>query len=177
MATPANAAANPSRAARHPLPESADAGMRRRTTSNAPKFLSRCSRLARLGEFPQEFECLCGLAQQGQRFRVRQGRRHLVLPAHVFEQSQGLVHAPRDEQHVCELQPCRVPGGAVVARMRLADKKMEIVLNFKGIRRVVDERLGGLNLTTWVGVAPDGSVLLTRDVGTQEIYALDVPWP
>jgi serine/threonine protein kinase len=30
---------------------------------------------------------------------------------------------------------------------------------------------------TQVEVAPDGSVLLTRDVGTQEVYALGVKWP
>jgi serine/threonine protein kinase len=29
----------------------------------------------------------------------------------------------------------------------------------------------------WTGVAPDGSILGTRDAGTQEIYALDVKWP
>jgi hypothetical protein len=28
-----------------------------------------------------------------------------------------------------------------------------------------------------VGVAPDGSPVLTRDIGTQEIYALSVKWP
>jgi hypothetical protein len=38
-----------------------------------------------------------------------------------------------------------------------------------GKPRVVDP-YGG----TQVGVAPDGSVLLTRDVGTQEVYALNV---
>jgi hypothetical protein len=30
---------------------------------------------------------------------------------------------------------------------------------------------------TWLGVAPDGSALITRDIGVQEIYALDVKWP
>jgi hypothetical protein len=27
------------------------------------------------------------------------------------------------------------------------------------------------------GLAPDGSVTLTRDLGSDEIYALDVKWP
>jgi hypothetical protein len=30
---------------------------------------------------------------------------------------------------------------------------------------------------TQVSVAPDGSPVFTRDVGTQEIYALNVKWP
>jgi len=64
-----------------------------------------------------------------------------------------------------------------VIRLRLADKKTETILSLKGVRRVMDETLPGLNSPTWVGVAPDGSVLLTRDVGAQEIYALDIKWP
>jgi len=42
---------------------------------------------------------------------------------------------------------------------------------------VEDEQFSGVNTSTWVGVTPDGSVLVTRDVGTQEIYALSVKWP
>jgi hypothetical protein len=30
---------------------------------------------------------------------------------------------------------------------------------------------------TWRGLAPGGSILALRDIGTQEIYALDVKWP
>lgn len=40
------------------------------------------------------------------------------------------------------------------------------------IRRI-DDAMTGLS----AGVAPDGSLLLTRDIGTQEIYALNVKWP
>jgi hypothetical protein len=29
----------------------------------------------------------------------------------------------------------------------------------------------------WTGLAPDGSILALRDIGTQEIYTLDVKWP
>jgi serine/threonine protein kinase/Tol biopolymer transport system component len=68
-------------------------------------------------------------------------------------------------------------GGAQILRLRLADKKLEIVLSLKGIRRVDDEVVGGFNLETWVGATSDGSPLLTRDVGSQEIYALSVKWP
>ena len=68
-------------------------------------------------------------------------------------------------------------GGAQILRLRLADKKLEIVLSLKGLRRVDDEVVGGFNLETWVGATSDGSLLLTRDVGSQEIYALSVKWP
>ena len=49
---------------------------------------------------------------------------------------------------------------------------VETVASLKGLRRVVD-----VNVGTEINVAPDGSALFTRDVGTQEIYALDVKWP
>jgi serine/threonine protein kinase/Tol biopolymer transport system component len=59
-----------------------------------------------------------------------------------------------------------------VVRVRLSDGHAETVMEIKGLRRVVDEKEG-----TSLGIAPDGSVLLTRDVGTEEIYALTVKWP
>jgi hypothetical protein len=34
-----------------------------------------------------------------------------------------------------------------------------------------------VDVQTEVGVAPDGSPVFTRDIGTQEIYALTVRWP
>jgi hypothetical protein len=45
-------------------------------------------------------------------------------------------------------------------------------MEIKGLRRVVDEYFG-----TLMDVAPDGAVLLMRDLGTEEIYALSVKWP
>jgi hypothetical protein len=56
-----------------------------------------------------------------------------------------------------------------VARIHLADGHRDMVLEIKDLRRVT------VNGTT-LGVAPDGSVLLTRDIGTDEIYALSVKW-
>ena len=58
-----------------------------------------------------------------------------------------------------------------VFRVRLADGRKEPLLDLKGFRRAVDDRFG-----TFLGVAPDGSVLLTRDVGVEEIFALNVQW-
>lgn len=58
-------------------------------------------------------------------------------------------------------------------RMRVADHKVETIMNFKDLLRVTD--WGERN--TQINVAPDGSAVFTRDKGTQEIYALTVKWP
>ncbi len=64
------------------------------------------------------------------------------------------------------------PGEPRALRIRVADKHPEVITGLKNIRRVDDSSLG-----FWAGVAPDGSLLLPRDIGTQEIYALKVKWP
>jgi eukaryotic-like serine/threonine-protein kinase len=66
------------------------------------------------------------------------------------------------------------PENPQAMRVRFADRKIEVVASLKGVRRVADPKIGG---QSWVGVAPDGSLLLTRDTGTQEVYALNVRWP
>jgi DNA-binding winged helix-turn-helix (wHTH) protein/Tol biopolymer transport system component len=58
-------------------------------------------------------------------------------------------------------------------RVRFADRKIEEIMNLKGLRRVVDP----VDLGTQISVAPDGSPVFTRDLGTQEIYSLTVKWP
>jgi Tol biopolymer transport system component len=57
-------------------------------------------------------------------------------------------------------------------RIRLADRHVETITSLKNLHRVVDNVDG----TTQIGVAPDGSPIFTRDLGTQEIYALTVKW-
>jgi Tol biopolymer transport system component/predicted Ser/Thr protein kinase len=57
-------------------------------------------------------------------------------------------------------------------RLRIRDRKLERLVSLKGIRRV-GEPLGG----GWSGLSPDGSPLVLRDIGTQDIYALDVDFP
>ena len=52
-------------------------------------------------------------------------------------------------------------------RVHLADHKLDRIVDLKGFRRAV---FAGI---PWSGVTPDGSPLLVRDIGTQEIYALD----
>jgi DNA-binding winged helix-turn-helix (wHTH) protein/Tol biopolymer transport system component len=52
-------------------------------------------------------------------------------------------------------------------RIRLADQKVETITSLKDLPRALDP--GG---NTQISVAPEGSAIFTRDVGTQEIYAL-----
>jgi serine/threonine protein kinase/Tol biopolymer transport system component len=58
-------------------------------------------------------------------------------------------------------------------RVRLSEGKIEPITSLTSLRRVVDPVEQG----TQIGVAPDGSPVFTRDIGTQEIYALNVKWP
>jgi eukaryotic-like serine/threonine-protein kinase len=56
-------------------------------------------------------------------------------------------------------------------RLRMRDHKVEELGSLKGIRRAWS--LWGI----WMGLTPDGSPLFLRDIGSQEIYALDVQLP
>jgi eukaryotic-like serine/threonine-protein kinase len=57
-------------------------------------------------------------------------------------------------------------------RICLADRKLAHIADMGQSGKLVFGLDGW-----WTGVAPDGSILGTRDAGTQEIYALDVKWP
>jgi dipeptidyl aminopeptidase/acylaminoacyl peptidase len=56
-------------------------------------------------------------------------------------------------------------------RVRVSDHKLEKIVSLKGIRLTIG------TFGTWCGLAPDDSPLVLRDVGTQEIYALDLQLP
>jgi DNA-binding winged helix-turn-helix (wHTH) protein/Tol biopolymer transport system component len=56
-------------------------------------------------------------------------------------------------------------------RIRLADRKVETITSLKDLRLAA-----GPDGNTQISVAPDGSAIFTRDVGTQEIYALTLKW-
>jgi hypothetical protein len=58
-----------------------------------------------------------------------------------------------------------------ISRLRIADRKLERVTGLKDFRRVE------FAFYPWSGLTPDGSPLLLRDVGTQEVYALDFEAP
>jgi hypothetical protein len=57
-----------------------------------------------------------------------------------------------------------------IFRVRITDHKLEQVPGLEDFRQAP-----GFGI--WVGQAPDGSLLLVRDAGTQDIYALDLNWP
>lgn len=59
-----------------------------------------------------------------------------------------------------------------VVRVRVADRKSEVLTSLKELRLAP-----GPDENTQISVAPDGSAVFTRDIGTQEIYALTVKWP
>jgi hypothetical protein len=65
-----------------------------------------------------------------------------------------------------------------IQRVRLSNGTLDTVASLKSSRPLVDEDtymwLG--MVTEWLGVATDGSPVLTRDIGTQEIYDLSVRW-
>jgi serine/threonine protein kinase/Tol biopolymer transport system component len=56
-------------------------------------------------------------------------------------------------------------------RIRIADHSVENIVSLKNFRNASDPDEG-----IDIGIAPDGSALLTRDVGTQEVYSLTVKW-
>ena len=58
-----------------------------------------------------------------------------------------------------------------VERLRIADHQVETVVSLKDFSRLLYYR------GTTLGVAPDGSPILTREMSSSEIYALNVRWP
>jgi eukaryotic-like serine/threonine-protein kinase len=58
-----------------------------------------------------------------------------------------------------------------VYRVRIADRKIKQVAGLKDFRRVVTP------WNTWLGLTPQGDPLLMRDIGSQEVYALDFEAP
>ena len=64
-----------------------------------------------------------------------------------------------------------------IQRIRAEDLRFEDVADWGDLRMVNDDTLNQASLDYWIGVAADGSPTLTRDVGSDEIYALDVKWP
>ena len=57
-------------------------------------------------------------------------------------------------------------------RTCLKDRKARLLGNLIGVQQTDSVHLRG-----WIGLAPDGSILATRDISTEEIYALDVQLP
>jgi len=52
--------------------------------------------------------------------------------------------------------------------MQITNHRIERVASLKNVKRPAHERQ-----SSWIGLAPDDSVLALRDISTYEIYALD----
>ena len=52
-------------------------------------------------------------------------------------------------------------------RVAISDRKLERLVSLAGIRRFWGE------MSEWTGLAPDDSLLLTRDASHEEVYALE----
>ena len=76
----------------------------------------------------------------------------------------GLVHWSRDSQWAYFLRQGSDPA---ILRVRISDRHVEAVASLKGLR--LTGRLAGLEF----GLTPSGEPLITRDIGTQEVYSLD----
>lgn len=65
----------------------------------------------------------------------------------------------------------RLGNEAAIMRVRVGDHKLEEVVSLKNVKNT------GWGGGLWIGITPDGSPLLLRDTGTQEVYALDWEGP
>jgi len=68
------------------------------------------------------------------------------------------------------------PGGMAVFRVRTPDFHVETIVKLTDLRLTQEEILHGGESGRWMGITADGSPVMTRDVGSDEIYALDVKW-
>jgi len=80
----------------------------------------------------------------------------------------GFMNWSADGRYVYYLRRGDEPA---VLRVRIADGNAEEVASLKDMRQT------GFREGVWMGVAPDGSPLVLRDIGTQEIYGLDLQAP
>jgi DNA-binding winged helix-turn-helix (wHTH) protein/Tol biopolymer transport system component len=63
---------------------------------------------------------------------------------------------------------CTIGDELTAIRIRLSDRKVETIAGLKNLRLITDFN------TLKLSVAPDDSPLFTRDIGTQEVYALNL---
>jgi eukaryotic-like serine/threonine-protein kinase len=75
----------------------------------------------------------------------------------------GFPSWSRDGQYVYFLRWLDNPA---VLRVRITDRKVEQVSDLRNLPTIG-------NIGPWVGLAPDDSLLLLKDIGTQDIYSLD----
>ena len=83
----------------------------------------------------------------------------------LVKESVGSMQWSRDSQYLYyDTQSTAEPA---IHRVHISDHKVDAVASLKNFRGVI------LSFQAWMGLTPDGSPLLLRDTGTQEVYALD----
>lgn len=90
----------------------------------------------------------------------------------ITESSVGYPNWSRDGKYLYFNIYRSLNGPLEVARLRSSDRKIETVAGTSNIGRLTTGAGEG-----WLGLAPDDSPLLARDISTQEIYALEMEWP
>ena len=96
-------------------------------------------------------------------FAVKTQKWSALLPATASQTFVNWNHSP-DYQYLYY-----TTGGAAPEsqRIRIADRRVETITTLKSLRQA-----SGPTETRQASVAPDGSPVFTRDIGTQEIYVL-----
>jgi Tol biopolymer transport system component/DNA-binding winged helix-turn-helix (wHTH) protein len=80
----------------------------------------------------------------------------------------GFANWSAEGQYVYYLRRGKQPA---VWRVRVPDRKVEEIASLNDVRQT------GFRGAIWTGLTPDDSPLILRDIGTQEIYALDFEAP
>ena len=89
--------------------------------------------------------------------------------SYLLNHNVGMAHWSTDSKYV--YFDTGTSAEQAIYRVRLTDHKLEPVASLKNFRRTV------LPWISWMGLTPDGSPLLMRDAGSQEVYALDFDAP
>jgi hypothetical protein len=63
--------------------------------------------------------------------------------------------------------PCSCKRRLAPERIRVSDRKTEIVASLTGVRQT------GFRNAVWTGLTPDNDPLILRDVGTEELFSLN----
>jgi hypothetical protein len=90
----------------------------------------------------------------------------------VFSYETGYENWSHDSKYLYLERVTASDGSFSLQRLRLADRKVEELIDLNKVVRPADWG----ETANWLGIAPDDSPLVFRDTSTQEIYALEMDW-